>query len=417
VGVPGPGRRQSSTRWQTFALLVASLLVSASLAELYLRFFNPIDSLLLETHPRYLYRLIPGARRLFRRTAEDGAARILVKVNKAGYRGSELYEPKRMPRIAVYGDSFVLASLTTLDETFPVQLARKIEGTIHGPVEAVNAGVLGYGPDQECLRLEDEIDRLAPDVLVVAIYSGNDFGDLMRNKIFRIAGDGLRLNPYSLGRAAIASFPDQPGTAPWSMLARGLKHLVVASAPGLATSEPEPPTTERGLELRMGGYIRRARGEYLQVVERNNYEVRNLFGDTYDAGVSLTPKAQWARYSRDLMERVMVRIEGVARAHGVPLLFVFIPSAIDVCDGPYWASWRRAAISVRSSYRPETLTDVLCGIAESHGFEYVNLFRPFRDAGADRLYFRRDGHWNAAGQALAVNLAMKKVVADALLRR
>src|SRR6185436_5789593 len=62
-------------------------------------------------------------------------------------------------------------------------------------VEVINAGVTAYGPDQACLRIEDEVARLDPDLVVLAVFADNDFGDLARDKIFRLDGDGrLREN-------------------------------------------------------------------------------------------------------------------------------------------------------------------------------------------------------------------------------
>ncbi len=409
-GGSSPGR---TSRWRELALLAAALLTSAALGEAYLRLFNPIDSLLFEMHPRYLYRLIPGARRLFFREDEHGVTRILLTINSAGFRGPELRRPRRTPRIVVYGDSFVMAKLTPLGETFPAQLARKIEDAVYVPVEAVNAGVVGYGPDQECLRIEDEIEPLAPDLLVVAIYAGNDFGDLVRDKIFRLtSAGGLRLNRYSLDYSTMANFPDQPRSAPWSMLWRGIEYLPRPAELGRRSHTSSPFATKGQIR----SYLDKAREEYEDFVVNGNDKVLNLFGDTYDAAVNLTPETPWARYSRGVMEQVLVRIEEVARAHGVPVLLVFIPSAYDVFEGPRGAAWARAARRVSPAYRPEALTNVLDDIAERHGFEYVDLFRPFRDARAERLYIPDDYHWNGAGQALAAELVRNKIIADGMMR-
>jgi hypothetical protein len=410
--------------------MVAALAIGAALAESYLRLFNPIDSLLYEMHPRYLFRLIPGARRLFVARAEDGHGRNLVIVNNAGFRGPELRLPRHGLRVVVYGDSFVMASLSPVEETFPARLARKLEAALHVPVEAVNAGVVGYGPDQECLRIEDEIDSLAPDLVVVSIFAGNDFGDLVRNKIFRLADDGgLRLNRYSLSRSQVENFPDTPGSAPSSMLWRGLQLLLERPGPSEPPAGPSPPATtedavatgremsrqEYAYVVKIKGYLEKARTEYEDFVVRGNDEVSNLFGDTYNADVSLTPEAPSARYAKAVMEQVLVRIERMAASRGVPVLFVFIPSPSD-CDGAHWSGWERAARSVNHGYRGEALTDVLTGIAERHGFFYVDLYQPILRAGSDSVFLPGDNHWNAAGEELAAELAKDRIIASASLR-
>ncbi len=60
----------------------------------------------------------------------------------------------------------------------------------HAPAEVLNAGVVGWGPDQEYLRMQRELDRLKPTVVVLAIFADNDKGDLMRDRLFRLAPDG-----------------------------------------------------------------------------------------------------------------------------------------------------------------------------------------------------------------------------------
>lgn len=34
--------------------------------------------------------------------------------------------------------------------------------------------------------MEDQIGPLKPDLVIFAIYGGNDFGDLMRNKLYQL---------------------------------------------------------------------------------------------------------------------------------------------------------------------------------------------------------------------------------------
>jgi hypothetical protein len=43
----------------------------------------------------------------------------------------------------------------------------------------------------------------------------------------------------------------------------------------------------------------------------------------------------------------------------------------------------------------------------------VDLFAPFREAGADRMYYRHgNDHWNAPGQDLAARLVAERVLAE-----
>ena len=354
--------------------------------------------------------MVPEARKLYIHRRENGGGKVLVGVNGAGFRGPELARPKRGRRVVVYGDSFVAAEFSPVEETFVAQLGSRLGAALGEPVEAVNAGVVGYGPDQEALRVEDEIGPLAPDLVVVAVFAGNDFGDLMRNKLFRLGPDGRLLdNRWGLAPALDREFARAARLSRGSMFLRGLQGL-------LARPPWTPAPRERTRLLPEGGFpllLSKRQREYAEYVRGGDDEVRHLLGDPYDADVSLAPGSESARYKQTLMEQVLQRIAASAVARGVPLAFLFIPSAFDVCDG--WEE--RVDPGAFPAYRREALTRVLSGIAERSGLRYLDLYPHFRAAGADALYYRHDEHWNAAGQALAAELTKGLVLSQRLLDR
>src|SRR6185436_10030947 len=185
--------------WPEFALAAAALLLSGLGAEAYLRRFHPIDATIYTLHSRYLHALVPGARKLFVHRPENGGS-VLVGIDSSGFRGPELAPPgNARRRVVVYGDSFVAAEFSPVSRSFVSRLGARLAEAAGQQVEAVNAGVVGYGPDQEALRIEDEIIPLAPDLIVVGLFAGNDFGDLMRNKLFRLDDQGrLVANAWTL---------------------------------------------------------------------------------------------------------------------------------------------------------------------------------------------------------------------------
>ena len=166
----------------------------------------------------------------------------------------------------------------------------------------------------------------------------------------------------------------------------------------------------------MRTYLKKSRAEYEDAVLAGSTRVGDLFADTYNADVGLTPDTPSARYATVLMDRVLVRIAHVAASHGVPVLFIFIPAATDVCTGPQWSGWARA-VAAYPGYRRDGLTTVLSRMAERSGFEYLDLFRPFETAGASSLYFSKDQHWNPAGQELAAELAKNHIITRGLVGR
>jgi hypothetical protein len=188
-----------------------------------------------------------------------------------------------------------------------------------------------------------------------------------------------------------------------SMLLRGLSALLVPRPAAVDSLLPE------------GGFpllLEKRQREYAEYVKDGDNEVRHLLGDPYDADVSLAPGSESALYKEALMERVLLRIAATARSRGVPVLFVIIPSAFDVCDA--WEE--RVDPRVFPGYRRDALTAALARIGERNDLDYLDLYAPFRAAGADSLYYRRDEHWNDAGQELAANLTSALVISKGWLR-
>jgi hypothetical protein len=381
------------------ALALAALLLASLGAEAYLRCFHPIGATIYRLHPRYLHALVPGARKLFARTALDGGARVLVRVNRDGFLGPELERARRGRRVVVYGDSFVAAEALPRSESYVARLGERLAAAWRTPVEALNAGVVGYGPDQASLRLEDELGVLAPDLVVVAVFAGNDFGDLVRNKLFRLdPGGGLQARSPRIAAALAREFARAQRQARGSMLLRGLRQL-------FASTQGEAGAPRSGSLLPEGGFpllLEKREREYEESILAGGDEVRHLLGDPYDADVSLTPASASARYKVALMEQVLLRMASAARARSTPLLFVFIPSAFDVCDG-----WEHPAANAFPEYRRDGLTSALSAAAERNGLRHLDLYPHYKAAAADSLYFRGDEHWNAAGQELAADLTAR----------
>jgi len=125
-------------------------------------------------------------RRGFRHAAEAGT----ISVNEQGYRGRE-YGPVRAPgtvRILMLGDSIAFGPGVDDTETFSHLLDSPAEGR-----EVVNLAVMGYGTDQQLLKLQREGLAFAPDVVVLHFCLQNDFAD---NMLSRSLYDGIHAKPY-----------------------------------------------------------------------------------------------------------------------------------------------------------------------------------------------------------------------------
>jgi hypothetical protein len=191
-----------------------------------------------------------------------------------------------------------------------------------------------------------------------------------------------------------------------SPIARLIKNLLMPKGP-----VPRQPPDSKPL---LNTWLSERRTEYQDYLRADDNLVHNLLGDTYDADMSVYPRSESAQYKTVLMDHVMEHIHSVAAKRSVPVIFLLIPSPIDVLD--QWdASVNPGAFA---EYRRSRLTDALEQIAREHNLPFVNLFEPFRSHRAENLYFRTpDDHWNTAGQRLAASLVSDYIVRNHLITK
>jgi lysophospholipase L1-like esterase len=389
---------------QNLGLLAAASLVAVAGAEWLLRTFAPQAGFVYRLDPRSLYSLDPGTRKLYRNSERNGGQRVLLVVNADGFRGDPL---RRNPglRVVVYGDSFVEADYTPLHETFTKRLEVRLASALGRDVEAVNAGVNGYGPDQALRRFEDDAGRLRPAAAVVVVYSGNDFGDVLRNRLYRLEGGRVVEGDGFVAESLWWQFEDARRRTPYHLL-RGLTRLRNAHRRAGASTE---------LPGQLARYVARSlemcEEDYRRIVVQGERAVDSVFRDPYDADVAILPDSAAAACKRDLLEAVLGRWRQAAEAARVPVLAVVVPPAID-CDA-FDVNVDRSAYP---RYDPARLSRTAAEAAGRQGLPVLELLEPFRAAGAFGLYqHREDDHWNARGQDLAARLVAERLLAEAWL--
>lgn len=352
---------------------------------------------------RLVFELIPDRSSVMTRRAANGGETVAHRINSEGFRGGELRPSGEALRIAVYGDSFIHAVYSPDEETFAMQLQTLLASRLGREVEVVNAGVSSYGPDQILLKMEDELSTLRPRLAIVAVFAGNDYGDLMRNKMFRLDETGnLVPSPWSLDPKVRIRFELSQRE---SILKRAMRELRNTRHPAQSSEGDASASMLTDMDF----LLEQADGEYQSFVVERDPHITNTHVDYYSADLSLRPSSESARYKIALMAKVLERIRDVSREHDTPLVFLFIPHPVDVTGGE-WDSWaidrtRFPEYDGRNQIAP------LEAAARALGVPHVSLYDVYRSRDARALYFRDgDDHWNAAGQRLAA-----ESMADALL--
>jgi hypothetical protein len=196
----GGGTPGAAPAGRTFALASAavalSLVMSLGLAEAFLRLAGTAA----------VYRMGDFEIQLDRDLLFRVKPHCSPEVNALGYRDREFAADKKgRRRILFYGDSFVVGVGVPSGLALPKALERRL-----GPeVEVLNLGVYGYGPDQSYAAFTRDGPGLHPDVVLLGLFPGNDFEDLVKNELFVPGGAGRlersRVNPVEavLPRSAL----------------------------------------------------------------------------------------------------------------------------------------------------------------------------------------------------------------------
>jgi lysophospholipase L1-like esterase len=98
-------------------------------------------------------------------------ATMTYALNSKGMRGAEPEEGR--PKILFVGDSFTFGEGVRAEDTFPERVERALAGRLSFSPQSINAGVPGYGSQQEAERLPEFLADFKPRA-VVLVYVPND---------------------------------------------------------------------------------------------------------------------------------------------------------------------------------------------------------------------------------------------------
>lgn len=361
-----------------------------------------------EADAKLIFKLTPGARSVMTRFAVNGGQSVYHQINSDGFRGPELEEGP-ITRVMVYGDSFIHATYSEQGDTFVGQLDQMLTEALGREVEVINAGVSSYGPDQVLLRLDEELDRYKPDLVLVCVFAGNDFGDLLRNKLFELDASGQMVpNDFVLSESIQSRFAMSRQE---SVLKRAVRRNFVTP---MDPFEGIDETKDSDIAL-MDWWLAESRREFEDTVVTGNDVVTNTHIDHYSADLSLEPRSPSAEYKVRLMNAVLAGIHQKIRSRGIPDAMMFVPHPIDVVEK--YACCGRVDHPRFPDYNRRNQVAPLENFARARSIPFVSFFDAFQAKGAEDLYFAGgDDHWNDAGQRFAAELVSDYLIEEGLIR-
>jgi hypothetical protein len=160
-----------------FSLAAVAVLATLLLCELLLRVLGVSYQVYVWTDPVLGVAHIPGVK-----SRRQSDRESWIEINRDGMRGPDatLERPAGTYRIALLGDSFIEAFEVPFQETVGEVLERRLSARRGTPVEVLNFGVGGYGTTQELLTLQHRVWKYSPDLVLLAVTTGNDISDNYR---------------------------------------------------------------------------------------------------------------------------------------------------------------------------------------------------------------------------------------------
>lgn len=322
-----------------------------------------------------------------------------VHINARGLRDREIpYDkPAGVYRILVLGDSFAEALQVPLEATFAKQLEAMLS-TPARPVEVINAGVGGWGTDQEAVFYAIEGFRYQPDLVLLCFFAHNDV-----------------LNNYQPLEVARVHGAVQK---PFFQLKNG--ELVEPHFPFEAPPTPETPAPPL---LSVYNWLHDHVAFYRLVVPylRDIPPILRLAGPSGllggmavfmadDPSTPLTydvyrpdPPAAWQE-AWQLTAALLRRLQREVHARGSRLALVIIGAPEQV----YPERWQ-AVLSANPDMQGQDWdlnapNRQLASILDESGIPYLDLLPVFQAearSNAPALHFRHDGHWTPDGHRLA----------------
>ena len=319
-----------------------------------------------------------------------------MDINSIGLRDDEVTmpKPKGRKRVLILGDSIAFGSGVEAHDRFSDLLKHELPGD----VDVINAGVPGWGNDQELLFYERDLRRLQPDIVVLE-FTGNN--DVVNNELrgplieegtkprFRCVDGVLKLEP-----------PDKPIVVAQTASAR-IKKVLRKSRLLLFV--------KRRMEMRH--YKQHAQED--PSLAHAGYEAdRHLsHWSVYDTRGGAAIETAW-----EVTDCIFARLAQVCREDSVRLIVFAFPLKIEV-DRP----WRDDLIQRTGTeaehmdfMRPYRRMEAICA---REGIEFLYPLDAFQHAlDGGPLYFQRDSHPNAHANQVAAGV-LRDVLVPALSQR
>ena len=382
-----PGRRE-------IALLAASLLFAGVMAEIGLRIAGIAYPIFHRLETLRGWSPQPGLSGVW---MTEGDA--LIENNREGFRdrGHALAKPPSTFRVAVIGDSMSEALAVPREKTYWALLERALAACRGGRVEVMSFSVSGYGTAQQLLTLRHNVLKYAPDLVLLAFFTGNDVWNNER------ALDGHEDRVYFVlknGKLDLDDSNTQAGRFRGKMLWRGAVNATVNASRLFQLIREFTTRTKTAL-----------RSE--KVAKRAVFDPASRDYEIFKA--PSTP--EWQR-AWDTTEALLLAMREEAKAAGARFWIATLTAPVQVYPDRGLRREFAQALGVSDLDYPDRRIDAFARRSAIPAISLLDPLRAYADRNGAYLHGFDNtrlgtGHWNETGHRLAAdNISRKLCAAD-----
>ena len=305
-----------------------------------------------------------------------------VKINSSGFRSSQEYSAEDKGfKIAVLGDSFVQGLQVEEEETF-VKVAERNLQAQDLPVKIYNFGVGGWGTVSEYRMFYDEVLKIHPQMVIVAFtntdltdnspYYPHDYNFLFPRYTKTPAG-GFNLSDFNFSPPEHRLI-----TPPFSE--KTIRDSLVYDAWANKFKFLEGTVQF----LKVIPYLR-----YVLAPVKDYYFAFDIHRKQYPAALE---ESLWFTMS------LLSELNQYCKNQKIDFFVLLIP-ALEQLDRKEWDRyvWTRRSFLDAEDFDLDRPQSLLTKEFEKNSIPYLDLLAAFKKARKERLYFSRDGHFNALG--------------------
>jgi hypothetical protein len=360
----------------------------------------------------------------------------VLRYNRFGFRGKELplvKQPHEL-RVLVLGDSFAEGIGVAEQDRFADVLERDLAAREQRPVVVIDVGQMATGPAGYVRNLAEFGVALAPDVVVMAVYVGNDFStkigapraplriaetipphartdDRSWTGIFRLAYLRRGIEQLVTGRTLLFRPPAR--LSPWEVgYGRPISRQYFVDTLSLFGAKPEQldaVTARMDPQLVAEFYAGRLNPSYFlvaasELIARDQGKLPPPV--TSDPDDDVQPVAE-----------LLANVDRTLAARGVRFLVLVIPDVHEMEPRAHSAFLARLGVgSSPQMRRTGALRRAFVRALAEHSIPTIDLTRPLRRS-RERAFHVMDGHFNEVGHRIAAQALLDAITGDAATPR